>query len=268
VITARTSLQQPETRPAPTTNAERDQLTVDLLAEAARSDPAHRRATETQAVELNLPLARYLASRYRHRGIPDDDLQQVAYLGLMKAIRGFTPGRETGFAAYAIPTIRGELRRHFRDTGWTIRPPRRIQELQAQIRSTNAELTQSLNRTPTVSEIAERLEVSIENVLEASSVDSCFTPNSLDAPLRGSDELSHEPGAEDPGFARTEARVVIEPALRDLAERDRLILDLRYVNGLTQKEIGDQIGLSQMQVSRILSRVLDSMRASIVGAAA
>lgn len=253
---------------APLSHAERDQRTVELLIEAASGDPLHRLEAREEAIELNLPLARYLASRYQRRGIPDDDLRQVAYVGLMKAIRGFSPDRTNGFAAYAIPTIRGELRRHFRDTGWTVRPPRRVQELQAEVRSTEAELVQSLQRTPTVQEIADALGVEIDDVLEATSVDSCYTPNSLDAPVPGSESASNDPGSDDPAFASAEARLVLAPALQELGERDRQILQLRFTEGLTQQQIGDQIGISQMQVSRILARVLDSMRASILGEAA
>jgi RNA polymerase sigma-B factor len=267
-VTSRAPQATIETQTAPLSNAERDQRTVELLTEAVDCDPLDRHDALTEAIELNVPLARYLASRYQRRGIPNDDLEQVAYLGLVKAAHGFTPGRTTGFAAYAIPTIRGELRRHFRDTGWTIRPPRRIQELQARVRSTTAELAQELNRTPTASEIAESLEVEIDEVLEASSVDSCFTPSSLDAPVPGNEDLTNDPGMSDPEFARTEARLVLEPALQDLGERDRRILDLRFVEGLTQKEIGEAVGISQMQVSRILTRVLDTMRESIMGQAA
>lgn len=255
-------------RPAPTSNAERDQRTVELLLQASEGDELRRLEAREEAIELNLPLARYLASRYQRRGIPSDDLEQVAYVGLMKAIRGFSPDRTNGFAAYAIPTIRGELRRHFRDTGWTVRPPRRIQELQAQIRSVEAGLVQELQRTPTAQEIATFLDVEIDDVLEASSVDSCYTPNSLDAPIPGSEEMTADPGMIDPAFASSEARVVLAPALAGLGERDRKILDMRFAQGLTQQQIGEEIGISQMQVSRILSRVLDQMRTTIAGQAA
>lgn len=250
-------------------NAERDERTVELLTEALDRDPLHRRAIEAEVVALNASLAHYLANRYRRRGISDEDLRQVALLGLMKAIRGFTPGRATGFAAYAIPTIRGELRRHFRDAGWTIRPPRRIQELQPRIRSTQAELVHTLHREPTVQELATALGVEIDDILEATAVDSCFTPQSLDAPIRGnSGDLTIEPAFDDHGFDDAEARVVLEPALTSLAARDRRILDLRFSDGLTQAQIGEVIGISQMQVSRILTRVLGQMREIIEGAAA
>jgi len=253
-------------------NAERDRLTVELLIDAASGDEFSRRSARDRAVELNLPLARYLAGSYSGRGIASEDLQQVACLGLLKAVRGFSPDRANSFAAYAIPTIRGELRKHFRDAGWTVRPPRRIQELQARIRSVEAELVQRLQRNPSVKELAAELELEVEAVLEATSVDSCFTPYSLDAPVPvsgGSSVTVHaDLGTWDPEFASAEARLVLEPAIRNLAPRDRTVLQLRFVEGLTQQEIGEQVGVSQMQVSRILNRVLAELRSSILGAAA
>ncbi|RNL79149.1 SigB/SigF/SigG family RNA polymerase sigma factor [Nocardioides marmorisolisilvae] len=253
-------------------NAERDRVTVDLLVEAAAGDDLTRKTARDRAVELNLPLARYLANRYAGRGIAIEDLQQVASLGLLKAARGFSPERSTSFAAYAIPTIRGELRKHFRDAGWTVRPPRRIQELQAHIRAAEAELVQRLQRSPSVREIADELEVEIDEVLEATSVDSCFTPYSLDAPVPvdGGSERSVQAdlGSWDPQFASAEARLVLGPAIRGLGERDRTVLRLRFVEGLTQQQIGEQVGVSQMQVSRILNRVLAQLRDSILGQAA
>jgi len=254
------------------TNAERDQQTVRLLVEAAEGDEFTRRAARDSAVELNLPLARYLAGSYRGRGIPLEDLQQVACIGLMKAVRGFSPDRANSFAAYAIPTIRGELRKHFRDAGWTVRPPRRIQELQARVRSAEAELVQRLQRSPSVQEIADELDTEIDEVLEATSVDSCFTPYSLDLPgpdgTGSSSTVQADLGIWDSRFASAEARVMLEPAIRGLRERDRTVLQLRFVDGLTQQEIGERIGVSQMQISRILNRVLDELRLSILGQAA
>lgn len=253
----------------PTSNAERDRRTVELLSRATEADALEREQVEAEVIALNTTLVNYLASRYRLRGIAEDDLRQVAFLGLMKAIRGFTPGRSTGFAAYAIPTIRGELRRHFRDAGWSVRPPRRIQELQPRIRSAEARLVQALQRTPTVNELACALDVEIDDVLEATAVDSCYTPQSLDAPLPGSaGDLTIEVADEEAGFRSVETRAVLEPALRGLDDRDRQILDLRFAQGLSQAQIGEVIGVSQMQVSRILSRVLDQMRDVISGQAA
>ena len=225
-----------EQAPSPT-NAERDQQTIELLTEAATGDEFTRRAARDRAVELNLPLARYLAGSYRGRGIPLDDLHQVACVGLLKAVRGFSPDRANSFAAYAIPTIRGELRKHFRDAGWTVRPPRRIQELQAQIRRVEAELVQRLQRSPSVREIADELDTEIDEVLEATSVDSCFTPYSLDLPgpdgTGTSSAVQADLGTWDPRFASAEARLMLEPAIRNLRERDRVVLQLRFVDGLT-----------------------------------
>ncbi|MFL6022640.1 MAG: SigB/SigF/SigG family RNA polymerase sigma factor, partial [Marmoricola sp.] len=253
-------------------NAERDRLTVELLVEAATGDDFSRRSARDRAVELNLPLARYLAGTYAGRGIPIEDLQQVASLGLLKAARGFSVDRATSFAAYAIPTIRGELRKHFRDAGWTVRPPRRIQELQARIRAAEADLVQRLQRSPSVRELAEELEVEIDQVLEATSVDTCFTPFSLDAPVpvenSSSGSVQADVGGWDPEFATAEARMVLGPAIQRLRERDRVVLQLRFVDGLTQQQIGERIGVSQMQVSRILNRVLAELRTSIAGVAA
>jgi RNA polymerase sigma-B factor len=254
-------------------NTERDRLTIDLLiAASSGDDELSRRAARDRAVELNLPLARYLAGAYQGRGIALEDLQQVASLGLLKAVRGFSPDRANSFAAYAIPTIRGELRKHFRDAGWTVRPPRRIQELQARIRATEAELVQRLRRTPSVRELAEELEIEIDAVLEATSVDSCFTPYSLDAPLPtdhgSSSSIQADLGDWDPDFDSAEARLMLAPAIRALSNRDRTVLELRFVEGLTQQQIGERVGVSQMQVSRILNRVLAELRVSILGSAA
>ncbi|MFL6107606.1 MAG: SigB/SigF/SigG family RNA polymerase sigma factor [Marmoricola sp.] len=265
-----TSLTDP--KPEGLSNAERDRMTVELLVEATTGDDFSRRSARDRAVELNLPLARYLAGTYAGRGIPIEDLQQVASLGLLKAARGFSVERSTSFAAYAIPTIRGELRKHFRDAGWTVRPPRRIQELQARIRAAEAELIQQLQRSPSVRELADELEVEIDEVLEATSVDSCFTPYSLDAPVPvdngSSSSVQADLGSWDPEFASAEARLMLAPAIRGLGERDRTVLQLRFVEGLTQQQIGEQVGVSQMQVSRILNRVLAQLRDSIVGEAA
>jgi RNA polymerase sigma-B factor len=253
----------------PMSNAERDRRTVDLLTEAMTSTPPEREAAEAEVVALNITLVHYLAAMYRRRGIADDDLYQVGCLGLMKAIRGFTPGRSTGFAAYAIPTIRGELRRHFRDAGWAIRPPRRIQELQPQIRRAEADLFQVLHRSPTINELAEALGAEIDDIVEATSVDSCFAPRSLDALVRfGEADVRIDPACEDREFAKLETVLMLEPAMRILGERDRRILHLRFVDDLSQSEIGELVGLSQMQISRILARILDEMREVIVGEAA
>lgn len=247
----------------------RDDQSVALLTQA-RSAPAEcQRTLREQVVTLNMELAVNLARRYSRRGLADDDLRQVAFLGLLKAVRGFCPDRSDSFTAYAIPTIRGELRRHFRDTGWTVRPPRRIQELQARVRAVEAELVQELHRSPTVKELAEAVGAHVDDVTETIAAGSCFTPLSLDVPIseNGQDlgstleDLDHE-------FAGADARLLLGPAVRRLGDRDRRVLELRFFQGLTQQEIGDHLGVSQMQVSRILTRVLTQLRGEILGEAA
>ena len=216
-----------------------------------------------------MPVARQLARRYRERGIPLDDLQQVAYLGLVKAVRGFRPEKNDEFLGYAVPTIRGELRKHFRDAGWTVRPPRRIQELQAQVWAAESDLTQEKHRSPTTAEIADRLDAPKADVLEACSADGCFTPSSLDAtPVNGGVPLAERQASLDAGFARSEAKVVLGPVVRELGERDRRILELRFFRGWTQQQIGDEVGVTQMQVSRLLSRILGDLKEAIQGPAA
>lgn len=213
-----------------------------------------------------LPLARSLAARYRNRGIDLDDLTQAANLALTKAARGFDPRTGTSFLAYAVPTIRGEIRRYFRDCGWAVRPTRRIQELQARIGAANETLVQQLGRSPRPSEVAAHLDVCLDDVTEALAADGCFAPTSLDRPVtddHGSCSLGELLGGLDPGAAGAEARVMLGPAVRALEERDRLILRRRFFDGWTQQEIGDEIGVTQMQVSRLLHRILGTLREAV-----
>jgi len=211
-----------------------------------------------------------LANRYAGRGIAIDDLRQVAYLGLVKAVRGYDPERGREFLGYAIPTIKGEIRRHFRDAGWAVRPPRRIQELQARLWAADAELTQTLHRSPTADELAEELDVSVEDVLESLSADGCFAPSSLDAPAVDSDagSLAERLGGPDAEFDRCEARLMLAEAVQNLGERDRTILRLRFFEGWTQQKIGEEVGVTQMQISRLITRILEDLRLSITGDAA
>jgi len=217
-----------------------------------------------------MPLARMLANRYAGRGIALDDLRQVAYLGLVKAVRGYDPERGREFLGYAIPTIKGEIRRHFRDAGWAVRPPRRIQELQARLWAAEAELTQVLHRSPTAAELADELEVSVEDVIESLSADGCFAPSSLDASAIDSEggSLSDRLGGPDVEFDRCEARLMLAKAVQQLGERDRTIVRLRFVEGWTQQEIGAEVGVTQMQISRLINRILGDLREAITGEAA
>lgn len=253
-----------ETTPTPS----RRELTARLLHEAAQARGKKCRALQDRVVELNMDVARETAHRYRSRGIPDADLEQVALLALVKAVRRFDPTKANDFLSYAVPTMRGEVRRHFRDQGWAVRPPRSIQELQAGIASATEQLSQELGRPPEPRQIAARLEVSEAQVHEAMAANGCFTPTSLDALPVGGDENPHvrRLGCEDRGFEQAEARVALQPVLGDLSERERRILELRFVRGLTQAEIGDEIGVTQMQVSRLLSALLLRLRSRLQAA--
>jgi RNA polymerase sigma-B factor len=244
---------------------DRAEQTLALLAAAQEADGLERQRLQDEVVLLNRGVAESIARRFRDRGESLDDLVQVAYVGLTKAVRGFDPSKSDEFLKYAVPTISGEVKRYFRDAAWTVRPPRRIQELQASISRTAAELTQELGRAPRPSELAERLEVDVEDVTEALASDGCFTPSSLDD--RGPDEdgssLGDTLGAEDHDLARAEIVALLRPACRKLKPRDQHILYLRFFCGWTQSRIAEDLGVTQMQVSRLLSRILMSLRAEL-----
>jgi RNA polymerase sigma-B factor len=217
-----------------------------------------------QLIETNAAVARSMASRYRNRGIDRDDLEQVALLGLTKAAQRFDPTAGYDFLSFAVPTIRGELRRHFRDSGWMVRPPRRVQEMQNRIAGAQEELESQLGRSPRPSEIAAHLEEETGDVVEALAADGCFTPTSLDAGVAdNSSSLGDLLAAEDGSMARAEAKVMLDPLMRALTARDRRIVQLRYYHELTQQEIADCIGLTQAQVSRILKRILSDLKAGL-----
>jgi RNA polymerase sigma-B factor len=232
---------------------------------AAASDVAQRRALLDEVILVNMGVSSAIASRYRERGIPTEDLEQVAHLALVKATHGFDPSTGNDFLSYAVPTIRGEVKRYFRDHGWMIRPPRRIQELQTRIFTAISDLSLSLGRSPRPSEIAEHLGEEQEHVIEALATHGCFSPVSLDRPLGpdGDVSLTELLSATDTGRAAAEAKILLLPALRQLRERDRRIVMLRFFCGLTQKEIADDIGVTQMQVSRLLTRILRDLRRSV-----
>jgi RNA polymerase sigma-B factor len=220
-----------------------------------------RQLLVNQLIENHIEVAHSIASRYRNRGIDIDDLQQVALLGLTKAAQRFDPDAGHNFMAFAVPTIRGEVRRYFRDAGWVVRPPRRVQELQARIMRAQDTLEQQLGRSPRPSEIARHLDVDLDEVVEALSVEGCFTPTSLDAPLDSAtstigDLLSDESTATD----ELEVRMVLEPLIAELAPRERRIVFMRFYEERSQQAIADAVGLTQAQVSRILQRTLTTLR--------
>jgi RNA polymerase sigma-B factor len=239
-----------------------DGIVADLRLVPAESSDS-RNLTVT-LIETNAGVARSMASRYRNRGIDLDDLEQVALLGLTKAAQRFDPGAGHDFLSYAVPTIRGELRRHFRDSGWMVRPPRRVQDLQALISRAQDELELTLGRSPRPTEVATHLEVGVEDVVEALTADGCFTPTSLDGPVGdGSSSLGDLLGFDDRSVSAAEARIVLEPVVGRLSPRDRRILHLRFFEERTQQEIAEEIGLTQAQVSRILTRILAGLRADL-----
>ena len=212
-------------------------------------------------VMAHTPLARSMAARYRRRGIDVDDLEQVALLALTKAAQRFDPAAGHPFLAYAVPTVRGELRKHFRDVGWVIRPPRRIQEMQGRVGAAQEALVASLGRSPRPSEVAEHLDEPLADVVEALAADGCFAPASLDVvAVGGSSTLGDLLPVEDRSMSAAEARIVLEPLVRTLAPRDRRIVRLRFVDELNQREIAEQVGLTQAQVSRVLTRILATLR--------
>ncbi|NEA34866.1 SigB/SigF/SigG family RNA polymerase sigma factor [Streptomyces sp. SID13031] len=246
---------------------QRDLLTRSLLDQrAASTDETLRQSLLEEAIELNLGIAHSIAGRFRGRGVESDDLDQVAYLGLVKAARSYRPDTETPFLAYAVPTIRGEVKRYFRDCSWTVRIPRRLQELQGSIAAARPQLVQDLQRDPTLEELAERLGTTVAEVEAALAADGCFSVLSLDRPLDSDSTASLADTVaadEDSAFEQTEAVAMLEPVLNDLAPRERKILELRFVEGHTQADIGAEIGVSQMQVSRLLRGILDRLRDQI-----
>jgi len=225
-------------------------------------DPAIR----DELVRRYLPFARSLALRYRGASESFDDLLQVASLGLVNAVDRFDPSRGTPFAAFASPTILGELKRHFRDRVWTVRVPRGLHDRMAEVDKAVAELTVELQRSPSVGEIAERMEVDPTDVLEVLEANHNRRPLSLDRPVGGEEDespASEWVGEEDEGFELIEDKLALEGVLPRLDARERLVLQLRFVDDLTQSQIAERIGHSQMHVSRILRRTLERIREEI-----
>jgi RNA polymerase sigma-B factor len=243
----------------------RRRFTAELLQQLPDASPSERRASEDRIIELNLCVARDVSKRYRGRGIPREDLEQVAHLGLVKAVRSYDPAKATDLLAFAVPTIRGELRRHFRDRGWTVRLPRTIQELQTKVREAEDQLSQNLGRRPDPTELADAIGVDESLVSQAQSANGCFAPASLDdtGPDGQTLPIADQLGREDPGFAAVEARMTLLALIRELTSRERRILELRFWRGWTQKEIGADIGVTQMQVSRLTTSLLAKLRTQL-----
>ena len=221
-----------------------------------------RPAARDRAVEAWLPLARHLAQRYANRGEPFDDLFQTATVGLLKAIDRFDPDFGIEFAGFAIPTIVGEIKRHFRDRTWSIRVPRRLQEMNLAITAANNTLSHTLGRSPTVADIAAHLDVTEDEVLEGLEGGRAYSATSLSTPAGadGDIELGATPGGEDPEYALTEARIALGPAMQKLDAREQRIITLRFYGNLTQQEIAEKDRHLPMHFSPLLSRALAKLR--------
>ena len=223
-------------------------------------------ATREELVRRYLPFAKNLALRYRGASESFDDLVQVASLGLVNAIDRFDPERGTPFAAFASPTILGELKRHFRDRVWTVRVPRGLHDRMAEVDKAMSELTIQLQRSPSVGEIAERMGIDATDVLEVLEANHNRRPLSLDRPVGGEEDespASEWVGDEDVGYELIEDKLALEGVLPHLDERERVVLHLRFVEDMTQSQIADRIGHSQMHVSRILRRTLEKIREEV-----
>jgi RNA polymerase sigma-B factor len=227
---------------------------------ADKHDPVDR----DLLVERFMPLARSLASRYLRRDEPFDDIFQVACLGLLKAIDGFDVARGRAFSSYAVPTIVGEIKRHYRDRTWMVHVPRDLQDLTLAVDRTAQQLERELLRKPTVPEIANKLDVSDEDVLEALQASRAHRVGSLDAPVRDEEDpastVGERIGMAEPGFRLAEHRAMLGRLMTALSARDRMVLRLRYEEDLTQEQIGERVGISQMQVSRVLRQCILTLR--------
>jgi RNA polymerase sigma-B factor len=246
----------------------RERRTSQVLEQLDRvPDGSARDALIADLIEINMGLAESIASRYRHRGISDEDLQQVAYLALARVAHRYDHSTGHDFLSYAVPSIRGEIRRHFRDRGWMVRPPRRVQELQGRISAVEPELAGLLGHPPTATDLALELDVPETDVDEALAATGCFTPTSLDLVVGSTDRtsLGDQLGEPETGLDAVEARVMLAPVVRRLTSRERRILELRFFGGCTQQEIADDIGVTQMQVSRLLQALLARLRRQLQG---
>ncbi len=238
------------------------------LAELPPGDSPERTYVRDTLIELNLPLVRYAAARFRSRNEPMEDIVQVGTIGLIKAIDRFDCRRGTEFPTFAMPTVIGEIKRYFRDTSWSVRVPRRLQELRLALTKASDDLAQRLDRSPTVPELAQYLGVSDEDVVDGLAVGNAYTASSLDSPAPeedgGEGSLADRLGYEDTALEGVEYRESLKPLLAQLPARERRIIMLRFFGNMTQSQIGDEVGISQMHVSRLLTRTLAQLRAGLI----
>ncbi|MFE5730728.1 RNA polymerase sigma factor SigF [Streptomyces sp. NPDC056528] len=239
-----------------------------LDAEGAAAESPERTYVRDTLIELNLPLVRYAAARFRSRNEPMEDIVQVGTIGLIKAIDRFDCERGVEFPTFAMPTVVGEIKRFFRDTSWSVRVPRRLQELRLALTKAGDELAQKLDRSPTVPELAAVLGVSEEDVVDGLAVGNAYTASSLDSPSPeddgGEGSLADRLGYEDSALEGVEYRESLKPLLAKLPPRERQIIMLRFFANMTQSQIGEEVGISQMHVSRLLTRTLAQLRDGLI----
>ena len=236
------------------------------LSQMSEDDPRRARLRD-ELVEVHLPLVEYLARRFRNRGEPLDDLVQVATIGLIKSVDRFDLERGVEFSTYATPTIVGEIKRHFRDKGWAIRVPRRLQELKLSLTKATSELSQKNGRSPTVAELAQHLGMTEEEILEGLESANAYSAVSLDAPDGGDEDspaVADSLGMVDDALEGVEYRESLKPLLEKLPAREKKILMLRFFGGMTQSQIAGELGISQMHVSRLLARTLAQLREGLL----
>jgi RNA polymerase sigma-B factor len=235
---------------------------LEQYAALAADDPA-REALRDRLVTGFLPVAQHIARRFSGRGEPLDDLVQVATVGLINAVDRFSPERGSDFFSFAVPTISGEVRRHFRDLGWSMRVPRRLKDLHVSINAAVSNLSQDLGRAPKPTELAEHLGVPVSDVLEGLEASEAYRSSSLDEMLsseRGSATVGELVGEADAELDRVDFQEALRPVLAELPERERTIVMLRFFGNMTQTQIADKVGISQMHVSRLLAQTLDRLR--------
>ncbi|MFD0386047.1 RNA polymerase sigma factor SigF [Streptomyces stramineus] len=243
-------------------------LFFDRLGELEEGTHAYQYARNT-LIEINLSLVRFAASRFRSRGDQMEDIVQVGTIGLIKAIDRFDLSREVEFTTFAVPYIVGEIKRHFRDTSWSVHVPRRLQELRVELAKATSELSQELDHSPTPAELAEHLGISRDEVVEGIVASNGYTAGSIDVPVdEGSDQAGNSYadrlGGIDPALEGVENLQALKPLVEELNERDRQILRMRFGGEMTQSEIGAELGISQMHVSRLLTRILNKLRAGML----
>ncbi|MEI6621056.1 MAG: RNA polymerase sigma factor SigF [Actinomycetes bacterium] len=245
----------------------RERVLLTQLSELDRTDPQYQRVRD-ELVTMHLPLVEYLAHRFRDRGEQTEDLVQVGTIGLIKAVDRFDIDRGFEFSTFATPTIIGEIKRHFRDRGWSIRVPRRLQEMRQQISLATADLSQKSGRSPTVSELADYIGCDEDEILEGIESAQAYSTLSLDSPGGSGDanadsetsSLADTLGTEDEALSGVEYRESLKPLLARLSQRERQILMMRFFQNMTQAQIAEQVGVSQMHVSRILAKCLQQLR--------